>query len=36
MIRFVIPAYNERENIPNLLAELGPVARESGRPRDLR
>ena len=30
MIRFVIPAYNERENIPNLLAELGPVARELG------
>lgn len=30
MIRFVIPAYNECENIPNLLAELGPVARELG------
>ena len=30
MIRFVIPAYNERENIPNLLADLGPVARELG------
>lgn len=30
MIRFVIPAYNERENIPRLLAELGPVARELG------
>jgi dolichol-phosphate mannosyltransferase len=30
VIRFVIPAYNERENIPNLLAELGPVASELG------
>ncbi len=30
MIRFVIPAYNERENIPNLLADLGPVARDLG------
>jgi dolichol-phosphate mannosyltransferase len=30
MIRFVIPAYNERENIPRLLADLGPVARELG------
>jgi dolichol-phosphate mannosyltransferase len=30
MIRFVIPAYNERENIPNLLADLAPVARELG------
>src|SRR5665811_2381406 len=30
MIRFVIPAYNERENIPNLLADLEPVARELG------
>lgn len=30
MIRFVIPAYNEHENIPNLLADLGPVARELG------
>jgi dolichol-phosphate mannosyltransferase len=26
MIRFVIPAYNERENIPNLLADLAPRA----------
>ncbi len=30
MIRFVIPAYNERENIPQLLADLGPVASELG------
>jgi dolichol-phosphate mannosyltransferase len=30
MIRFVIPAYNEQENIPGLLADLGPVARELG------
>ncbi len=30
MIRFVIPAYNERENIPRLLADLAPVARELG------
>lgn len=30
MIRFVIPAYNERENIPNLLADLGPRVRELG------
>jgi dolichol-phosphate mannosyltransferase len=30
MIRFVIPAYNERENIPALLDELAPVARELG------
>jgi dolichol-phosphate mannosyltransferase len=30
MIRFVIPAYNERENIPRLLAGLTPVARELG------
>jgi dolichol-phosphate mannosyltransferase len=30
MIRFVIPAYNERENIPHLMADLGPVARELG------
>ncbi|HST55125.1 MAG TPA: glycosyltransferase [Solirubrobacteraceae bacterium] len=30
MIRFVIPAYNERENIPSLMATLGPVARELG------
>lgn len=30
MIRFVIPAYNERENIPRLLAELTPVALELG------
>ena len=26
MIRFVIPAYNERENIPRLMADLAPVA----------
>lgn len=30
MIRFVIPAYNERENIPNLLADLSPRVRELG------
>ncbi len=30
MIRFVIPAYNERENIPRLMGELAPVARELG------
>ncbi len=30
MIRFVIPAYNERENIPRLMAELAPVARDLG------
>jgi dolichol-phosphate mannosyltransferase len=30
MIRFVIPAYNERENIPNLLADLAPRVRELG------
>ncbi len=30
MIRFVIPAYNEVENIPRLLADLAPVAREHG------
>ncbi len=30
MIRFVIPAYNEAENIPKLLADLAPVARELG------
>ncbi len=30
MIRFVIPAYNERENIPRLMADLGPVARDLG------
>jgi dolichol-phosphate mannosyltransferase len=30
MIRFVIPAFNERENIPNLLADLGPRAAELG------
>ncbi len=30
MIRFVIPAYNERENIPRLMQELAPVARELG------
>lgn len=30
MIRFVIPAYNEHENIPNLLADLGPRVRELG------
>ena len=30
MIRFVIPAYNEAENIPQLLADLAPVARELG------
>ncbi len=30
MIRFVIPVYNEAENIPNLMADLGPRARELG------
>jgi dolichol-phosphate mannosyltransferase len=30
MIRFVIPAYNERENIPNLLADLAPRALDLG------
>jgi dolichol-phosphate mannosyltransferase len=30
VIRFVIPAYNEHENIPNLLADLGPRVRELG------
>jgi dolichol-phosphate mannosyltransferase len=30
VIRFVIPAYNEVENIPRLLADLAPVAREYG------
>jgi dolichol-phosphate mannosyltransferase len=30
MIRFVIPAYNEGENIPRLMADLGPRARELG------
>jgi dolichol-phosphate mannosyltransferase len=30
MIRFVIPAYNEAQNIPRLLAELAPVARTLG------
>jgi len=30
MIRFVVPAYNERENIPRLMADLGPVARDLG------
>jgi dolichol-phosphate mannosyltransferase len=30
VIRFVIPAYNEVENIPRLLADLAPVARELG------
>lgn len=30
MIRFVIPAYNEVENIPELFADLAPHARELG------
>jgi len=30
MIRFVIPAYNEAENIPRLLADLAPRAHELG------
>jgi dolichol-phosphate mannosyltransferase len=30
MIRFVIPAYNEAENVPRLLADLAPVARNLG------
>ena len=30
VIRFVIPAYNEAENIPRLLADLAPRARELG------
>jgi hypothetical protein len=29
-VHFVIPAYNEAENIPRLLEELGPVARQLG------
>ncbi|HEY1358488.1 MAG TPA: glycosyltransferase [Thermoleophilaceae bacterium] len=30
MIRFVIPAYNEEDNIPRLLADLAPRARKLG------
>jgi dolichol-phosphate mannosyltransferase len=30
MIRFVIPAYNERENIPRLMEDLAPRARALG------
>lgn len=30
MIRFVIPAYNEAPNIPSLMADLGPLARDLG------
>jgi dolichol-phosphate mannosyltransferase len=30
VIRFVIPVYNERENIANLIADLAPRARELG------
>jgi dolichol-phosphate mannosyltransferase len=30
VIRFVIPAYDEVENVPRLLDDLGPVARELG------
>jgi dolichol-phosphate mannosyltransferase len=30
VIRFVIPAYNEAENVPRLLADLAPVARRLG------
>ena len=30
MIRFVIPAFNERENIPALMADLGPRAADLG------
>jgi len=30
VIRFVIPAYNEVENVPRLLADLAPVARDLG------
>jgi dolichol-phosphate mannosyltransferase len=30
MVRFVIPAYNEAENVPGLLADLAPRARELG------
>jgi dolichol-phosphate mannosyltransferase len=30
MIRFLIPAYNEVENIPQLFADLAPYARELG------
>lgn len=30
MIRFVIPAYNEVENIPSLMADLAPRARDLG------
>jgi len=30
MVRFVIPAFNETPNIPALMADLGPVARDLG------
>jgi dolichol-phosphate mannosyltransferase len=30
VIRFVIPAYNEAENVPRLLTDLAPVARRLG------
>ena len=30
MIRFVIPAFNEAENIPRLLEDLAPRARALG------
>jgi dolichol-phosphate mannosyltransferase len=30
VIRFVIPAYNERDNIPNLMADLAPRALDLG------
>jgi dolichol-phosphate mannosyltransferase len=30
LIRFVIPAYNEHENIPRLMADLAPRARDLG------
>jgi dolichol-phosphate mannosyltransferase len=30
LIRFVIPAYNERDNIPNLMADLAPRALDLG------
>ena len=36
MIRFVIPAYNEAENIPNLMADLGAAGARARRAHDLR
>ena len=36
MIRFVIPAYNESENIANLIADLGAAGARARRAHDLR